>query len=73
MSRGQYFATGLVLGAVLSVGLVLLFTPQSGVETRQMIQDRIQGILDEGRQAAEERRLELTARFERLKEPGAQP
>lgn len=73
MSGGQYFAKGLVLGVAMSVGLVLLFTPQSGVETRQMIQDRIQEILDEGRRAAEERRLELTARFETLKEPEGQP
>jgi gas vesicle protein len=72
MSRGLQFVEGLVLGAALSAAVVLLFVPQSGVQTRQMIRDRIQEVVDEGRQAAEERQLELTSRFERLKEPTAQ-
>jgi gas vesicle protein len=69
MSRGLQFVQGAVVGAVLSAALVLLFAPRSGVETRQMIRDRVQDVVDEGQQAAEERRLELTAQFERLKEP----
>lgn len=68
MSRGLQFFQGVVIGAALSTALVLLFAPRSGVETRQMIGDRVQDVVDEGRQAAEERRLELTAQFERLKE-----
>jgi hypothetical protein len=40
---------------------------------RQMIQERVQEVVDEGRQAAEERQLELSARFERLKQPTTQP
>jgi hypothetical protein len=40
---------------------------------RQVIRERVQEVVDEGRQAAEERQLELTARFERLKQPAAQP
>jgi gas vesicle protein len=62
-------AAGIVLGALASATLVLLFAPRSGAETRQMIQDRIQSILDEGREAAEARRLELTEQFEALKQP----
>ncbi len=58
---------GLLLGALVGVSLVLLFAPRSGPETRRMIRERIQEILDEGRQAAETRRLELTAQFEALK------
>lgn len=73
MSRGLQFLEGMVLGAALSAAVVLLLTPQSGAEMRQAIQDRVQDIVDEGRQAAEERRQELTAQFERLKEPVAQP
>jgi gas vesicle protein len=60
---------GLMLGAALGAGLVLLFAPHSGAETRQIIQDRVQSIQEEGRQAAEARRQELTARFEALKQP----
>jgi gas vesicle protein len=72
MSRGLQFVEGLVLGAALSAAVVLLFVPQSGVETRQMILDRAQEVVEEGRRAAEERRLELTVQFERLKEPVTQ-
>jgi gas vesicle protein len=61
--------SGLVLGAALGVGLVLLFAPRSGTETRQMIQERVQDVMAEGQQAAEARRLELTAQFEALKQP----
>ncbi len=60
---------GLLLGTLVGMALVLLFAPRSGAETRQLIQERIQEILDEGRQAAEARRLELTAQFEALKQP----
>jgi hypothetical protein len=35
-----------------------------------LIQDRIEAILAEGRQAADQRRLELDAHFQALKRPG---
>jgi gas vesicle protein len=63
------FGGGLLLGALVGAGLVLLLAPQSGVEARQLIQERIQDILEEGRVAAEVRRQELQARFEDLKRP----
>jgi gas vesicle protein len=62
----------MVLGAAVAAGLVLLFTPQSGAETQKMIKDRVEAILDEGRQAAEMRRLELQTQFETLKQPSAE-
>jgi gas vesicle protein len=64
MVRVLRFAGGLVLGAAVGAAAVLLFAPQSGSETRQACRNRIQEILDEGRKAAEARRLELTAQFE---------
>lgn len=73
MSKGMRFLEGMLLGAALSATLVLLFAPQSGDQTRQTIRDRVQDVVDEGRQAADERRQELMAQFERLKEPVAQP
>jgi gas vesicle protein len=69
MDRGSKFVSGFMLGALFGVTLVLLYAPRSGAETQQLIRDRIQAILDEGRQAAEDRRLELTERFETLKQP----
>ncbi len=72
MNRMLTFGGGLLLGALVGAGLVLLLAPQSGMETRQLIQERIQDILEEGRVAAEVRRQELQARFEDLKRPSPQ-
>lgn len=69
MNRVVRVMAGMLLGVALAAGLVLLFAPQSGAEVRQKIKDRVNDILAEGRQAAEERRLELTAQFESLKQP----
>jgi gas vesicle protein len=69
MNRGLALVSGLFLGALVGAGLVLLFAPGSGAETQQAIRDYVQGVLDEGQQAAEGRRLELTARLEELKQP----
>jgi gas vesicle protein len=62
-------AAGLLLGAMVGMAVVLLFAPQRGAVTRQAIADRIQAVLEEGRQAAEARRHELQAQFEALKQP----
>jgi gas vesicle protein len=59
----------MVLGAAVAAGLVLLFTPQSGAKMQEMVRERIDAILAEGRQAAEMRRLELKTQFEALKQP----
>jgi gas vesicle protein len=71
MSRVVNVFAGLLIGALIGAGLVVLFAPRSGAKTRQMIQDQIELILDEGRQAAEERQRELSAQFEVLKQPKA--
>jgi gas vesicle protein len=60
---------GLLLGAMVGAAVVLLLTPRSGVDTQQLIRDRIQAVLDEGRQTAEARRQELRTQFEALKQP----
>ncbi len=70
MGRILRLVVGLLLGVVVGAGLVLLFAPQSGADTRQALREHIQGIMDEGRRAAEARRLELTAQFETLKGTG---
>lgn len=72
MNRTVTVAGGLLFGAMLAGGLVLLFAPRSGAETQQAIRDRVQAIVLAGQEAAEARRLELTERFEALKEPVAQ-
>jgi gas vesicle protein len=63
----------MVLGAALAVGVVLIFAPQSGEDMRQGIVDWIDGIIAEGRQAAQDRRLELMTEFEVSKQPQPRP
>ena len=72
MNKVVNITAGLVLGAVVGAGMVLLLAPRSGEDTRQVIRDRVDAILAEGQQAAETRRLELADRFETLKQPGGQ-
>lgn len=69
MGKASSVLSGLVVGALLGAALVLLLTPRSGEETRQWIQDEVDAVLEQGKLAAEERRLELTRQFEELKQP----
>ncbi len=57
------FALGLFFGGLVGAMIALLFAPQAGEETARMIRERIQGIVDEARRAAAERRAELEAQF----------
>ncbi len=63
------FSAGFLLGAAVGLGVALLLVPRSGDETRRLIRERVELVLEEGRRAAEERRRELTAQFESLKQP----
>ena len=69
MNKVLDWVGGLLLGSIIGAGLVLLFLPRSGAETRRRIQGRVDAILEEGQQAAEIRRKELIGRFETLKQP----
>ena len=60
------------MGAAVGAGLVVLLTPLTGAELRQAIQDRIEEVRAAGQEAAETRRLELTAQLETLKQPKGQ-
>lgn len=69
MGRVFRILTGVLMGAVVAGGLVLLFTPQSGDETRNTLEEWFGRVLAEGRQAADMRRLELQSQFEASKQP----
>jgi gas vesicle protein len=66
MRIGKFLA-GLLWGGLVGAGLGLLFAPASGAETQRRIQEWMQEIQAAGEQAAEEKRLELTAQLEELK------
>ncbi len=59
MRRAVLWLYGFLVGGLTGAGLMLLFTPQSGAALRGKIRARWQQILEEGRQAAAQRRAEL--------------
>ena len=38
------FGKGLCCGAIIGAGLALLFAPRAGIETRQIIKDKVKGL-----------------------------
>jgi len=62
------FVFGFMLGAVVGVAIATLLAPDSGEETRGQIQLRVQTVIDEGKRAAAERRIELENQLEQLKQ-----
>jgi gas vesicle protein len=65
------FLTGFVVGTSIGAAVGLLFAPQSGDQTVGVIRGRVQGILEEGRQAAAQTRADAYARLSDLKEGDA--
>lgn len=61
------FVAGLLMGSLVGAGLALLFAPDSGAETQRRLQEWMEEIQAAGEQAAEQKRLELTAQLEELK------
>jgi gas vesicle protein len=68
MMRLMRFLAGFVVGLSMGAAVGLLLAPQSGSETLDLVRGRVQGVLDEGRQAAEQKRADAHARLADLKE-----
>lgn len=64
--RVMRFLAGFIGGMVLGAAAVLLTTPQSGSDIQADIRSRIDGLMNEGREAASARRAELEARLASL-------
>lgn len=60
------FIIGFFGGMIIGVAAVLLTTPQSGDELQAGIRSRLEGLINEGRAAANARRAELEARLASL-------
>ena len=63
------FIAGAMCGAVVGAVAALLLAPASGLELRQEVRTRVNELITEGRQAAEDRRAELEAQLAALKRP----
>ncbi len=63
------FMTGIMLGALVGSTVALLFAPESGEDIRNGLRMRGENFIDEVRQAAQTRRIEMTNRLESLREP----
>ena len=55
------------MGGFLGSALVLLYTPAKGSELKGKLQETVQKIRDEVRQAGEEKRAELEAQLDALR------
>jgi gas vesicle protein len=60
------FIAGFLGGMILGAAAFLLTTPQSGNDIQAGIRGRFDGIMNEGREAANARRAELEARLASL-------
>jgi len=69
MKRFLTLLSGVLSGAVVGAALVLLFTPTSGTELQSEIQNRIQSIKNDVLNAYDERKTQLEAELELLRQP----
>jgi gas vesicle protein len=69
MRRIIGFIAGAMCGVIVGAVAALLLAPASGVELRQRVRARVEELVAEGRQAAEDRRAELEAQLAALKRP----
>lgn len=62
--RGFFsFVQGAILGGAIGAAVGILLAPMSGEQLRQTIKDRTSYVIEEGRRAAEAKRLELEQEF----------
>jgi gas vesicle protein len=71
MRRFGYFVLGIGMGGLICSLLVLLFTPSSGEEFRTRISSTSQQVVEDVRQAAQRRRVELEQELARLRSPSS--
>lgn len=68
MGKFVSFFNGLIIGAVAGVAIGLLMAPKSGVELRDELKHEVDDILEEGRQATEQRRRDLENQLNQLRD-----
>ncbi len=68
MQKVFSFLVGLVSGVIVGGGLAIIFAPKSGSELQQEIQRNIDRLIEEGKSAADARRIELETQLESFKQ-----
>lgn len=68
MSKFVSFLNGLIIGSIAGVAIGLLMAPKSGQEMRDELKHEVDEILEEGRQATEQRRRELENQLNQLRD-----
>ncbi len=71
MQRVMSFLAGVMAGAVVGSVAALLLTPLSGSELQTRVRTQVKVVITEAREAVDDRRTELEARLEHLKQPPA--
>ena len=69
MRRMFGFLIGILVGATVGSTIALLMAPEAGERLRGELRDRGQGFMNEVRNAADSRRIELRGRLESLRAP----
>ena len=68
MNRTISFISGIILGAIVGSALVLLYTPASGINLRKRMQDYKDQVIEEVKQAAASRRIEMQEQLAHLRQ-----
>ena len=68
MRKFLMFLAGMLVGIWTGGILALLFAPQAGQELQRQIREGVERLVEEGRSAAEARRLELEQQLESFKQ-----
>jgi len=67
MKKVSRFIIGAMIGGLIGSTIVILITPESGIETRTALSSRLENLVKEIRTAAEEKKEELKKELEDYK------
>ena len=72
MRRMFGFLIGILVGSLVGSTVALLMAPESGEHLRGELRNRGQGLINDVRNAADSRRIELRGKLETLRAPKAE-